>query len=71
MFENQGGNSLLGEPASELSDIIRTETDGRGVINLLAADQLMTSPWLYAPLLFWLLSELFEELQNIDNPDKL
>jgi len=38
VFENQGGNSLLGEPASELSDIIRTETYGRGVINLLAAD---------------------------------
>jgi hypothetical protein len=50
--ENQGGKILLGEPASELSDIIRTETEGRGVINLLAADQLMTSPWLYATSLF-------------------
>jgi hypothetical protein len=70
VLENQVGNSLLGEPASELSDIIRTETDGRGVINLLAADQLMKSPWLYAPFLFWLLSELFEELQKVDKPDK-
>lgn len=71
VFENQGGNSLLGEPAWELSDVIRTETDGRGVINLLAADQLMTSRRLYAPFLFWLLSELFEELQKFDNSDKL
>jgi hypothetical protein len=57
VLENQVGN-------------IRTETDGRGVINLLAADQLMKSPWLYAPFLFWLLSELFEELQKVDKPDK-
>jgi hypothetical protein len=70
VLENQGGNSLLGEPALELSDIIRTETDGRGVINLLAADQFMAFPWLYATFLYWLLSELFEELQNFDNPDK-
>ena len=56
VLENQGGNNLFGEPALELSDIIRTDADGRGVINLLAADQLMSSPGLYATFLLWLLS---------------
>lgn len=70
VLENQGGNSLFGEPALELSDIIRTDADGRGVINLLAADQLMASPGLYATFLLWLLSELFEELPEVGNPDK-
>ena len=49
-------NNLFDEPALELSDIIRTDADGRGVINLLAADQLMSSPGLYATFLLWLLS---------------
>ena len=70
VLENQGGNNLFGEPALELSDIIRTDADGRGVINLLAADQLMSSPGLYATFLLWLLSELFEELPEVGNPDK-
>ena len=56
LLENQGGNNLFDEPALELSDIIRTDADGRGVINLLAADQLMSSPGLYATFLLWLLS---------------
>lgn len=70
VLENQGGNSLFGEPAFELSEITRTDADGRGVINLLAADQLMASPGLYAKFLLWLLSELFEELPDVGNPDK-
>ncbi len=56
LLENQVGNNLFDEPALELSDIIRTDADGRGVINLLAADQLMSSPGLYATFLLWLLS---------------
>lgn len=70
VLENQGGDKLFGEPALELSDIIRTDVDGRGRVNILAADTLMSSPGLYATFLLWLLSELFEELPEIGNPDK-
>ena len=70
VLENQGGTKLFGEPALDLKDIIRTEADGRGAINILAADQLMGSPRLYATFLLWLLSELFEELPEVGNPDK-
>ena len=70
VLENQGGTNLFGEPALELSDIMRTDTDGRGRINILAADVLMGSPRLYATFLLWLLSELFEELPEIGDPDK-
>lgn len=70
VLENQGGTKLFGEPALDLNDIIRTESDGRGAINILAADQLMGSPRLYATFLLWLLSELFEELPEVGNPDK-
>ena len=70
VLENQGGSALFGEPALELSDIIRTEKDGRGAVNILAADKLMGSPRLYATFLLWLLSELFEELPEVGNPDK-
>ncbi len=69
VLENQGGTALFGEPALVLSDMMRTR-DGRGEINILAADQLMGSPRLYATFLLWLLSELFEELPEVGNPDK-
>ena len=70
VLENQGGAKLFGEPALELSDIMRTDTDGRGRINILASDKLMASPRLYATFLLWLLSELFEELPEVGDPDK-
>jgi DNA helicase HerA-like ATPase len=70
VLENQGGTALFGEPALELSDLMRTRADGKGEINILAADQLMGSPRLYATFLLWLLSELFEELPEVGNPDK-
>lgn len=70
VLENQGGTSLFGEPALDLSDIIRCDDDGRGAINILASDKLMGSPRLYATFLLWLLSELFEELPEVGNPDK-
>ena len=70
VLENQGGTALFGEPALDLSDMMRTRPDGRGEINILAADQLMGSPRLYATFLLWLLSELFEELPEVGNPDK-
>jgi uncharacterized protein len=70
VLENQGGAALFGEPALDLMDFIRTDTDGRGQINILAADRLMNSPRLYATFLLWLLSELFEVLPEVGNPDK-
>ncbi|MEJ6402034.1 helicase HerA-like domain-containing protein [Yoonia sp. 2307UL14-13] len=69
ILENQGGTALFGEPALDLADMMRA-TDGRGQVNILAADKLMGSPRLYATFLLWLLSELFEELPEVGNPDK-
>lgn len=70
VLENQGGSKLFGEPALALSDLMRTDADGRGMINILASDKLMSSPALYATFLLWLLSELFEELPEVGDPDK-
>ncbi|QQA44956.1 helicase HerA-like domain-containing protein [Pelagovum pacificum] len=70
VLENQGGADLFGEPALDLADIIAVEPDGRGRVNILAADVLMQSPKLYATFLLWLLSELFETLPEVGNPDK-
>ncbi|HSF63222.1 MAG TPA: helicase HerA-like domain-containing protein [Paracoccaceae bacterium] len=70
VLENQGGASLFGEPALELADMMLTDDRGRGRISILAADRLMGSPRLYATFLLWLLSELFEELPEVGNPDK-
>ncbi len=61
-LESQGGDKLFGEPPFEISDILRTSEDGRGIINLLHADQLMEAPKLYATFLLWLLTELFRAL---------
>ncbi len=70
VLENQGAADLFGEPALALSDLMRTDKDGRGFINILAADQLMQAPKLYATFLLWLLSELFEELPEVGDPEK-
>lgn len=70
VLENQGAADLFGEPALALEDMMRLEADGRGVINILAADKLMGAPKLYATFLLWLLSELFEELPEVGDPDK-
>ncbi|MBL4812157.1 MAG: DUF853 family protein, partial [Rhodobacteraceae bacterium] len=69
VLENQGGMQLFGEPALELKDLMRVGDDGRGMINILAADKLMQAPQLYATFLLWLLSELFEQLPEVGNPD--
>ncbi len=68
VLENQGGSNFFGEPALALKDFIRTDRDGRGYINILAADKLMENPRLYATFLLWLLSELFEELPEVGDP---
>ena len=61
-LEEQGGDRFFGEPALDLFDFIQTDANGRGYVNILAADRLMTSPRLYSTMLLWLLSELFERL---------
>jgi DNA helicase HerA-like ATPase len=70
VLENQGGASFFGEPALALKDFMRTDSDGRGMINILVADKLMQSPRLYATFLLWMLSELFEELPEAGDPPK-
>lgn len=69
VLENQGAAGFFGEPALALEDMMALD-DGAGRVNVLMADKLMTSPRLYAMFLLWLLSELFEELPEIGNPDK-
>ncbi len=70
VLENQGGASFFGEPALALKDFMRTDSDGRGMINILVADKLTQSPRLYATFLLWMLSELFEELPEAGDPPK-
>ncbi|MEO4044565.1 helicase HerA-like C-terminal domain-containing protein [Hoeflea sp. CAU 1731] len=70
VLEQQGAEHFFGEPALAISDIMRTTPDGRGAISVLAADRLMMNPRLYATFLLWLLSELFEELPEVGDPDK-
>jgi hypothetical protein len=70
VLENQGGKEFFGEPALDLKDFMRTDRNGRGYINILAADKLMENPRLYSTFLLWLLSELFEELPEVGDPDK-
>ncbi|HYC63431.1 MAG TPA: helicase HerA-like domain-containing protein [Reyranellaceae bacterium] len=70
MLDQQGGEGFFGEPALDLADMIRLDTAGAGVVNVLAAERLMQSPRLYATFLLWLLSELFERLPEVGDVDK-
>ncbi len=70
VLENQGGTKFFGEPALALKDFMRTDSEGRGIVNILVADRLMQSPRLYATFLLWMLSELFEELPEVGDPPK-
>lgn len=70
VLENQGGTQFFAEPALDLDDLMSVAPDGRGQINVLAADKLMGAPRLYATFLLWLLSELFETLPEVGDPDK-
>lgn len=67
---DQGGDLFFGEPALNLMDFLQTDTEGRGVINILAADKLMNTPKLYATFLLWMLSELFEQLPEVGDLEK-
>lgn len=69
-LEQQGGDRLFGEPALALQDLMQTDEQGRGYISILAADKLIHTPAIYATFLLWLLSELFEELPEVGDPEK-
>ncbi|MGA7933959.1 MAG: helicase HerA-like domain-containing protein, partial [Kovacikia sp.] len=69
-LEQQGADQFLGEPAFDLMDLIQTDANGHGVVNILAANKLIQSPKLYATFLLWLLSELFEQLPEVGDLDK-
>jgi len=69
-LEREGGKALFGEPALELTDLMRTDLSGRGIVNILAADQLVLKPRMYSSFLLWLLSELFENLPEVGDLDK-
>lgn len=69
-LDSQGAGQFFGEPALEIDDFIKCDDQGRGYINVLAADQLMRSPKLYATFLLWLLAELFETLPEVGDPTK-
>src|SRR5436309_3928756 len=70
VLENQGGTKFFSKPALDLKDFMKVDRDGRGIINILAADKLMENPRLYATFLLWLLSELFQVLPEVGDPEK-
>ncbi len=69
-LEEQGGGTFFGEPALNLEDLMQTDASGRGIVNILAADKLIAAPKVYATFLLWLLSELFEALPEVGDPEK-
>jgi hypothetical protein len=70
VLEAQGATKFFGEPALDIKDLMRTDRDGRGMISILTADKLMQNPRLYATFLLWLMSELFEEMPEVGDPEK-
>jgi hypothetical protein len=70
VIEEQGGTKFFGEPALDINDLMQTDGKGRGMINILVADKLMQSPKVYATFLLWLLSELFEQMPEVGDPQK-
>ena len=69
-LRSQGAENFFGEPALDMNDFIGVDDKGRGIVNVLAADKLMASPKLYSTFLLWLMSELFEHLPEVGDPDK-
>ncbi len=70
VIDEQGGDKFFGEPALDIKDLMRTTRDGRGYMNVLAADKLINSPQLYATFLLWLMSELFEDMPEVGDQEK-
>jgi len=71
VLQREGGENLSGEPALDINDFMRCDEEGFGYVNILAADKLMQSPRLYSMFLLWLMAELFEELPEAGDQDKL
>jgi uncharacterized protein len=69
-LEHQGGEAFFGEPALDIADLMQTDPEGRGIVNVLVADKLINAPKVYGVFLLWLLSELFENLPEVGDPDK-
>jgi hypothetical protein len=69
-LEQQGGDRFFGEPAVELSDLLEVDGRGEGIVNVLAADKLLLAPRLYATFLLWLLSEIYEKLPEVGDPER-
>jgi hypothetical protein len=69
-IQEQGGDRFFGEPMLDIADLIQTDSEGRGIMNILAADQLYNNPKLYSTFLLWMLAELFEQLPEIGDPEK-
>jgi DNA helicase HerA-like ATPase len=69
-LENEGADKFFGEPSLDLFDFMKTRADGKGYVNILSAEKLINSPRLYSTFLLWLLSELFEKLPEVGDPDK-
>ena len=69
-LEQEGGDKFFGEPALNIDDLMQTDSNGHGVVNILAADKLIRSPRVYATFLLWLMSELFEKLPEVGDPEK-
>lgn len=69
-LETEGGSTFFGEPMLDIDDLMQTDAQGRGMVNILAADQLMQAPRLYSTFLLWLLSELYERLPEVGDLDK-
>ena len=69
-IEQQGGDRFFGEPMLDIADLMQTDGEGRGIVNILAADQLYNNPKLYSTFLLWMLSELFEQLPEVGDPEK-
>lgn len=70
VLEQQGGDKFFGEPSFDIKDLIQNSADGRGIINILSAEQLFLTPKLYAAFLLWFLSELYENMEEVGNLDK-
>ena len=70
VIENQGGDAFFGEPMLNIADLMHVDRDGRGMVNILAADKLMNNPRLYATFLLWMLSELFENMPEVGDLEK-
>ena len=70
VLEQQGGDKFFAEPALDIADLMKVDRDGRGYVSILAADKLMAAPQLYATFLLWLMSELFEQLPEVGDPEK-